>query len=89
MRFMKFAVALCFTVSLVMLVNYPHPVTGQVAATKSPSGFADGLGPVYTSRPGGGMHCTDCHFKEDVIGGGKKILNDRAVGMDHGYGLSR
>lgn len=62
MRVMKFAVVLCFTVALVKLSNYPHPVTVHGAAPKALPQFTDGLGPAYTyindvSSP----ICINCH----------------------------
>jgi hypothetical protein len=48
MRVIKLAVVLCFTAALVMLVNYPHPVTAQGVAAK-------------TMRTGETRMCGGCH----------------------------
>ena len=62
MRIIKFAVVLCFTAALVMLVNYPRPVNGQEAATKAPTELAYGSGPVSTLLPQSSpMICSNCH----------------------------
>ena len=48
MKALKLAVVLFCTVGLVLLVNYPTPVTGQAGATEAPTGFdnrtADNIG---------------------------------------------
>jgi hypothetical protein len=62
MRVMKFAVVLCFAAALVMMINYPHPVAGQVAPAKAPTRFADGLRPAYTSNSDvSAVICANCH----------------------------
>jgi len=48
MRVIKLAVVLCFTAALVMLVNYPQPVTAHGVAAK-------------TMRPGEARLCGGCH----------------------------
>jgi DNA-directed RNA polymerase subunit RPC12/RpoP len=62
MRVMKLAVVLCFAAALVMMINYPRPVAGQVAPTKAPARFADGLRPAYTSDSDvSAAICANCH----------------------------
>jgi hypothetical protein len=62
MRVMKFAVVLCFTVALVMLGNYPPPVTVHGAAPKALPRLAKDSTPAYTYMPDvSPVLCANCH----------------------------
>jgi hypothetical protein len=68
MRVMKFAVVLCFTAAVLMLGNYPHPVTVHGAAPKALPRFTDGLGPASTNfRDVSSVLCANCHQTTNLI----------------------
>jgi len=62
MRVMKFAVVLCFTVALVILGNYPPPVTVHGAAPKALPRLAKDSTPASTYMPDvSPVICANCH----------------------------